>query len=191
MMTNSAADHISDTNSTETSSDLPNNHTSDANSTETSSDLPNDHTSDANSSEISSDIEDEGILLEEFDDELYFKFIMQFDFDDADFSFFPSEDWERGKRSYHAYGMINGYTLFTIMPVVFYDQAFGQYEVNSYLFRSYMTRSGGSIVMLYLYKDGEFFTFEYGCENGLIDPTEACEALTANPGKGLIICITE
>ena len=63
------------------------------------------------------------------------------------------------QQTYHAYGNLNGYTLFMVNDAGLHDLAIAVYRAGDYVFKA-NCHGYPSLVFLYLYRDNEFITFE-------------------------------
>lgn len=84
------------------------------------------------------------------------------------------------QQTYHAYGNLNGYTLFTVSDAGVHNMAIAVYRAGDYVFKA-NCHGYPSFVFLYLYRDNEFITFEDAYEQGLFDPKDAYELINNNP----------
>lgn len=84
------------------------------------------------------------------------------------------------QQTYHAYGNLNGYTLFTVSDAGVHNMAIAVYRAGDYVFKA-NCHGYPSLVFLYLYRDNEFITFEDAYEQGLFDPKDAYELINNNP----------
>lgn len=84
------------------------------------------------------------------------------------------------QQTYHAYGNLNGYTLFMVNDAGLHDLAIAVYRAGDYVFKA-NCHGYPSLVFLYLYRDNEFITFEDAYEQGLFDPKDAYELINNNP----------
>lgn len=173
---NSVIDITSEDSSAEESSDIP------VESSEESSEEASEPVEE--SSEEVSDPEPD--YVKKMDDEMADLFLLTMgDFPMPDETSTVLYNWYFTQRdtiqqTYHAYGNLNGYTLFMVNDAGLHDLAIAVYRAGDYVFKA-NCHGYPSLVFLYLYRDNEFITFEDAYEQGLFDPKDAYELINNNP----------